>query len=187
MVLLFCHSHGRKMVSFGMTFWYCNLGQIQGTTNRYESKVYFIISYFFIFKHSNSSLSILKVSNMIIYNSFLISKWLEWLLMALLPFNVSVVRNNTFYYSVQTQKPATFRIWKIVTMNSQMPSIVFAVLSAQWKLICTKSPSKPTNWIRKHLWWTRYQHFTGIPLCLATYHPQLNQLRKFWVSIMIIP
>jgi len=96
-----------------------------------QSKVYFIISYFHIFKHSNSSLSILKVSNMIIYNSFIISKWLEWLLMAVLPFRLLVVRNNTFYHSVQTEKPATFRIWKNVTMNSQMPSIVFAVLTAQ--------------------------------------------------------
>jgi len=51
--------------------------------------------------------------------------------MAILPFRVLVVRNNTFYHSVQTEKPATFRIWKNVTMNSQMPSIVFAVLKAQ--------------------------------------------------------
>jgi hypothetical protein len=73
----------------------------------------------------------LKVSNVIIYNSFLISKWLEWLLMAILPFRALAVRNNTFYHSVQTEKPATFRIWKNVTMNSQMPSIVFVVLTAQ--------------------------------------------------------
>jgi hypothetical protein len=114
-------------------------------TDTNQSKVYFIISYFHIFKHSNCTLSALKVSSTIIYNSFLISKWLEWLLMAVLPFRVLVVRNNTFYHSVQTQKLATFRIWKNVTMNSQMPSIVFAVLTAQWKLLCTKSPSKPTN------------------------------------------
>jgi hypothetical protein len=35
-------------------------------TDMNQSKVYFIISYFHIFKHNNSSLSILKVSNFII-------------------------------------------------------------------------------------------------------------------------
>jgi len=39
-------------------------------TDMNQSKVYFIISYFHIFKHSNSSLSILKVSNIVIYKHF---------------------------------------------------------------------------------------------------------------------
>lgn len=107
-----------------------------------QSKVYFIIGYFHIFKHSKSSLSILKVSNIIIYNTF-ISKWHEWLLIAILPFRVLAVRNNTLYHSVQTEKPATFWVWKNVTLNSQMPNIVFAVLTAQWKLICTKAYQSP--------------------------------------------
>jgi len=65
--------------------------------------------------------------------------------MAILPFTVLVVRNNTFYYSVQTEKPATFRIWKNVTMNSQMPNIFIYCANSTMEVDLYKSLSKPTN------------------------------------------